>query len=55
MKLIHFYPISPREIQLQVFSMKPMVKVKAETEECNRQTILHCELWISGYLLKMVL
>lgn len=47
--------MSPREIQLQVFSLKPLVKVKAETEDGNRQTILHCELRISGYLLKMVL
>lgn len=54
MKLIHFYPMSPKEIQLQIFSMKRMVKVKAETEG-NRQTILHCELQINGYLLKMAL
>lgn len=39
-KQIRFYPVSPSEIQLQVYSVKLVVKIKTATKEGNGQTIL---------------
>ena len=40
MEWIPFHAQSPGEIQLQVYSMEPMVKMKIATKQANMQIIL---------------